>query len=379
MVALQKVLIVDDSLSSRLVLRRMLERQNISADMAASAKEALAFLTQHKPDAIFMDHEMPEMNGLQVLEILKSNPATEAIPVAMFTTREEAEYAKTALQCGAIGVLPKPFNDAALFSIIQALQTSARVRSANTSELTAANDEGSGSDASPFDVKTLEVMIRSIVHDVINEQVLPALNKQVNVLKEEISTDQQDILTNRILNMELPADQIESIALSAVLPKLEETTQLLSNLKIQNVEDISENTLLKAKTLIQSTQQNQMGIIDSRFNALEKEFDSRFGEVRKWLAEQQSPTHFEMMNRARPPYSAGRDSQKAEIIDVIPNKWSSDEYTIPRGKISSVNNNHRKLKQVYVFTGVTTIIIGLVITGLFLLSNLFQVYQDFKP
>jgi hypothetical protein len=53
-----------------------------------------------------------------------------------------------------------------------------------------------------------------------------------------------------------------------------------------------------------------------------------------WLAEKQSPTHFEMMNRARQPYSAGRDSQKAEFIDVIPNKWSSDEYTIPRGKIS---------------------------------------------
>ena len=119
---IHNVLIVDDSLSSRLVLRRMLERQNVGAEMVASAKEAIAFLAENKPDAIFMDHEMPGMDGLQALGELKKNPDTQAIPVAMFTTREETDYIKTALQHGAIGVLPKPFNEGALSSILQTLQ-----------------------------------------------------------------------------------------------------------------------------------------------------------------------------------------------------------------------------------------------------------------
>ena len=103
----KRVLVVDDSKSARVILSRMLEKYDIEVDMAESAENAIEYLAHNRPDAIFMDHLMPGMDGLQAVQAIKSNPQTAMIPIMMYTSQEGELYVGQARALGAMGVLPK--------------------------------------------------------------------------------------------------------------------------------------------------------------------------------------------------------------------------------------------------------------------------------
>lgn len=103
----KRALVVDDSKSARVILSRMLEKYDIEVDMAESAEQAIEYLRHDRPDAIFMDHLMPGMDGLQAVQAIKSNPQTAMIPIMMYTSQEGELYVGQARALGAMGVLPK--------------------------------------------------------------------------------------------------------------------------------------------------------------------------------------------------------------------------------------------------------------------------------
>jgi CheY-like chemotaxis protein len=105
--ARKRVLVVDDSKSARVILSRMLEKYDIEVDMAEAAENAIEYLRHNRPDAIFMDHLMPGMDGLQAVQAIKSNPQTAMIPIMMYTSQEGELYVGQARALGAMGVLPK--------------------------------------------------------------------------------------------------------------------------------------------------------------------------------------------------------------------------------------------------------------------------------
>jgi CheY-like chemotaxis protein len=105
--ATKRALVVDDSKSARVILSRMLENYGIQVDMAESAEQALEYLKTNRPDAIFMDHLMPGMDGLQAVQAIKGNPQTAMIPIMMYTSQEGELYVGQARALGAMGVLPK--------------------------------------------------------------------------------------------------------------------------------------------------------------------------------------------------------------------------------------------------------------------------------
>lgn len=105
--AQKRALVVDDSKSARVILSRMLEKYDIEVDMAESAEQAIEYLRHDRPDAIFMDHLMPGMDGLQAVQAIKSNPQTAMIPIMMYTSQEGELYVGQARALGAMGVLPK--------------------------------------------------------------------------------------------------------------------------------------------------------------------------------------------------------------------------------------------------------------------------------
>ena len=100
-------MIVDDSRSARVVLKRMLETHALDVDTAESAEAALEYLNSHRPDVIFMDHLMPGMDGFEAVSAIKNNPATATIPIMMYTSQEGEVYVGQARALGALGVLPK--------------------------------------------------------------------------------------------------------------------------------------------------------------------------------------------------------------------------------------------------------------------------------
>src|SRR5271165_5702150 len=107
LMARKRALIVDDSKSARVILSRMLEKYDIEVDLAESAEQSIEYLKGNRPDAIFMDHLMPGMDGLQAVQAIKSNPQTATIPIMMYTSQEGDLYVGQARALGAMGVLPK--------------------------------------------------------------------------------------------------------------------------------------------------------------------------------------------------------------------------------------------------------------------------------
>ncbi len=111
----KRALVVDDSKSARLVLRRMLEKHGILVDTVESAADALEFLIGNRPDVIFMDHMMPGMDGFEAVRAIKDNPQTATIPVMMYTSKGGDLYLGQARALGAVGVLPKTVAPAELY------------------------------------------------------------------------------------------------------------------------------------------------------------------------------------------------------------------------------------------------------------------------
>lgn len=103
----KRALIVDDSLSARVILSRMLQKHGLEVDTAESAEAAIAYLAGKRPDVIFMDHLMPGMDGFQAVQAIKNNPRTATIPIMMYTSQQGELYVGQARALGAVGVLPK--------------------------------------------------------------------------------------------------------------------------------------------------------------------------------------------------------------------------------------------------------------------------------
>jgi CheY-like chemotaxis protein len=114
-------LVVDDSKTARVTLKRMLEKHDIEVDTLESAEQALDYLIGKTPDVIFMDHMMPDMDGFQAVEAIKSNPDTATIPIMMYTSKEGDLYVSQARALGAIGILPKEVEPAELFQVLNNL------------------------------------------------------------------------------------------------------------------------------------------------------------------------------------------------------------------------------------------------------------------
>ena len=96
-----RILIVeDDPLMSRMY-QKIFIFEKYDVDMAANGEEALEKIRTNRPTLILLDIMMPKLNGLQVLDKLKSDPDTKAIPVVILTNLASEKDAENAmLQAG---------------------------------------------------------------------------------------------------------------------------------------------------------------------------------------------------------------------------------------------------------------------------------------
>jgi CheY-like chemotaxis protein len=143
----KRALIVDDSKSARLSLARLLQKHAIEVDTAETAELALVYLGTHRPDAIFMDHQMPGMDGLQAVQAIKANPRTATIPIMMYTSQEGEVYVGQARALGAIGVLPKQIKPTDVTKVLYQLNLAADRRDQNGSRLVVETLGGAADDA----------------------------------------------------------------------------------------------------------------------------------------------------------------------------------------------------------------------------------------
>jgi len=119
-----KIMIVDDSVSVRQVVARLMEGQGWQVSTAKDGIEALEKLPVAAPDLIVLDVEMPRMNGYEFLAARRSSVADRNIPVVMLTSRSTAKYREKARALGADGFVVKPFNDKEFLTLIHSLTVS---------------------------------------------------------------------------------------------------------------------------------------------------------------------------------------------------------------------------------------------------------------
>ena len=123
------ILVVDDSATLRRVLVQSLEKIGFTAILQApNGEEALEILSKNPVDLVVLDIEMPGMNGLAVLWMMKRDPLLREIPVIVISGSDELETAATCIEAGAEDYLHKPYNPTILRARVESSLEKKRLR-----------------------------------------------------------------------------------------------------------------------------------------------------------------------------------------------------------------------------------------------------------
>ena len=112
---MMKIIIVDDSTTARMIVRRCLEIAGFSdAEFieAENGKEALALLKEHKVDFVISDLNMPVMDGEMLLKWMKASPKLNEIPLVILSSAINDAKDRILLDMGAFAVMSKPISPA---------------------------------------------------------------------------------------------------------------------------------------------------------------------------------------------------------------------------------------------------------------------------
>lgn len=121
-------LIVDDEPPARAVIRRML-KEHADIEVVGECKngrEAIESLRKESPDLMFLDIQMPEMDGFELLEALSGNP----VPAVIFVTAYD-QYAVRAFEVAAVDYLLKPFDHERLETALQRARANLREKNSD--------------------------------------------------------------------------------------------------------------------------------------------------------------------------------------------------------------------------------------------------------
>jgi two-component system, sensor histidine kinase and response regulator len=116
-----KVLIVDDEPANVFLLEGLLAEEGFIVNSCTNSKEALEKIKVLMPDVILLDIMMPEVTGITLLEIIKSDVSISDIPVIMVTAKSEAEDVEEALSKGAVEYIKKPINEIELLARLRTI------------------------------------------------------------------------------------------------------------------------------------------------------------------------------------------------------------------------------------------------------------------
>jgi CheY-like chemotaxis protein len=113
-----KILVVEDNAKNQLLIRDILEYHGYEVTTADNGAEAIRLARECRPDLICMDLQMPVMDGLTAIRMLKGDPATRGIRIIAVTSFAMKGDREKVLEAGADSYLSKPLNTRELPLII---------------------------------------------------------------------------------------------------------------------------------------------------------------------------------------------------------------------------------------------------------------------
>lgn len=120
--SISKILVVDDAAADRLNLQKILIEKGYQVSAVSSGKEALQRAADEKPDLVFMDIVMDEMDGFQACRKLKDANETSHIPIVMVTSKNQPVDRIWAERKGANAFITKPYTAEQIHQEIEKLQ-----------------------------------------------------------------------------------------------------------------------------------------------------------------------------------------------------------------------------------------------------------------
>jgi len=111
-----KILVVDDSRTQLEWLVKVLERDGFDVRTAADGKDAIRKVRSDPPDLVLLDMILPDMDGLEVLRIVKARPEDQFIPVIILSVKSDLDSKVAGLRIGADDFLAKPFAEAEILA-----------------------------------------------------------------------------------------------------------------------------------------------------------------------------------------------------------------------------------------------------------------------
>ena len=198
----KSALIVDDSKSARVVLKRMLEVHDLEVDTVESAESALEYLNDHRPDVIFMDHLMPGMDGFEAVTAIKNNPDTATIPIMMYTSQKGEVYVGQARALGAVGVLPKEVEPVEVSKVLESLRVIGQRSEREIAAAAAGKTEASGEFPS---LEKLDSGLRELIQDLFAQQRAVIRRDLLDSYEAIASRVADEIRTPEAQDSEVPA------------------------------------------------------------------------------------------------------------------------------------------------------------------------------
>jgi two-component system, OmpR family, phosphate regulon response regulator PhoB len=116
------ILLVEDEPVIRELVRSMLTEGTVTVDCASNGVEGLKLARTKAFDLILLDVVLPQMDGITVCRMLKSEPNTAGVPLYMLTAKAKKSDVEAATRAGADGYIHKPFRGAELMDLVEKLR-----------------------------------------------------------------------------------------------------------------------------------------------------------------------------------------------------------------------------------------------------------------
>lgn len=121
MSAKKVILLVEDDEASQYIFSTLLQHRGYRTEIAVDAERGFERIKESQPALIIMDVGLPEMDGVTMTRMLKSDPATRDIPILVLTVFAFDHDRQEALHAGADRFVPKPAEKEELYAIVEEL------------------------------------------------------------------------------------------------------------------------------------------------------------------------------------------------------------------------------------------------------------------
>ncbi len=115
----KRVMTVDDSATVRQVLHMTLEGAGYEVVQAVDGEDALGKLSKESFDMLVTDLNMPKLDGIGLIKVVRQNPGNRFMPIIMLTTESQPEKKQEGKAAGASGWIVKPFKPEQLLAVVR--------------------------------------------------------------------------------------------------------------------------------------------------------------------------------------------------------------------------------------------------------------------